>query len=245
MAKPQDSYPETATNEARKRATNGDGEAVLREALAAHGEEIAEAVERTDELDDALETAILMAATADDEEVEHLTDSASHLVEAADGLTTEEMVTLATEVGDSADDLGDALETVLELQQTGNLDDLVRIASAFSESLSPDEVEELATMLEDDGTEIVEALDAVLELQRADQLDELVDLASTLSSLDIDEDTAAGLNTVLGAVGEAQRYSEPRGLFGMASELGSRDARTGLGYFIAVLKALGRRLRSR
>jgi uncharacterized protein YjgD (DUF1641 family) len=121
----------------------------------------------------------------------------------------------------------------------------VTLATAFSGSLSPDEVEELATMLEENGTELVEALDVVLDLQREGQLGDLVDLAKTLSVLDIDEDTARGLNHLLGAVGEAQRDSEPVGLFGLVRQLGSRDARAGLGYIVAILRAQGRRLRGR
>lgn len=74
MAKPQESYPETATNGARK-TTNGDGEATLQEVLATHGEDLAGLVEGTDELDDALTTAILIAASADEAELDYITFS--------------------------------------------------------------------------------------------------------------------------------------------------------------------------
>ncbi|OYR59887.1 hypothetical protein DJ71_24895 [Halorubrum sp. E3] len=117
------------------------------------------------------------------------------------------------------------------------------IATAFTESLSAAEVEELSTTLEDNGTEIVEALDLVLELQRGGQLEELVDLANTLSALEIDEDTAEGLNNLLAAVGEAQRISERVGVLGLLRELRSRDARDGLGSLVEFLKAQGRGLR--
>ena len=166
-----------------------------------------------------------------------------NLVEAVDGLSTEEMAALATAVGEDADDLAAALETVLALQREGHLDDLVTVATAFSESLSPSEVEELAEMVERDGPDIVAALDTVIELQREGDLNALVDLAGTLSVLEVDADTARGLNTALAALGEAERESEPVGLLGAIRQLGGRDARAGLGYLVAVLKAKGRRLR--
>jgi uncharacterized protein YjgD (DUF1641 family) len=245
MAKPQDSYPETATNAASNGAGDPEGEAALRAALGEHGEELAALVDRTDEAGDLLTTAVIVAASADDAELDHITESTANLVEAADGLTTEGAAALATTVGEDADDMAAALETVLALQRAGHLDDLVTVASAFAASLSPDEVAELADMLERDGAEAVEGLDTVLELQRSGDLDALVDLASTLSVLEVDADAARGLNTALSALGEAERDSEPVGLFGALRQLGGRDARAGLGYVLAVLKGTGRRIRER
>lgn len=245
MAEPTDTYPETATNGARKEATDGDGEAALRAALADHGDELAGVVENTDELNDVLTTAILVIASSDEADLDHVTDRTANLIAAADGLATNETADLAADVGDSAADLSAALDTVLELQRDGHLDDFVTLSSAFSDSLSSEEVEELATMLEANGSDLVAALDTVLELQRDDHLSDLVDLATTLSVLDIDEDTAAGLNDILGAVGEAQRESEPAGPLGMLRGLASSDGRAGLGYLLAILKAQGRRLRER
>jgi uncharacterized protein YjgD (DUF1641 family) len=245
MAEPTDSYPEAATNGARKASTNGDGEAALEAALAAHGEDLADLVEGTDELQDALATAILIVASADDDEVEYVTSSTANLVEAVDGLSTDEAAALAGDLGENADDLAAALETVLELQREGHLDDLVTIATGFSGSLSAEEVEALSTMLEEDGSDVVEALDVVLELQREGSLEELVDLADTLSTLDIDADAAAGLDRLLGAVGEAEREAEPVGLLGFLRRLGGQDVRAGLGYVLAILKAQGRRLGDR
>jgi uncharacterized protein YjgD (DUF1641 family) len=238
MAKPTDTYPETATLGGREES-NEAGEAELREALAAHGGSLAAAVERTDELDNALATAILVAASADDEEVDRVTNSAANLVTAADGLTTDGAAALADTVGENADDLLGSLDTVLELQRDGKLDDLATLAGA----LSAEEVAALSTMVEEDGEDLVAALDAALELQRTGALADLVALGQTFSALDVDEDTARGLNGVLGAVGEAQRESEPVGLLGAVGALRTRDARAGLGYLVAILKAQGRRLR--
>ena len=267
MAKPADEYPNSATNGTKEAIGNGsvdlqtdtdtdtgtgadtstrsqtDGTAALTAAIDAHGEDLAAAVERTDELNDALTTAIIVLATADEEELDYVTSSAANLIQAADGLSTEGSAALATELGKNADDLSESLDTVVALQRDGHLDDLATIATAFADSLSSTEVEELSMMLEENGTEVVEALDLVLELQREGQLEELLDLAKTLSVLEIDEDTARGLNQLLQSVSEAQRESEPVGLFGVLGQLRGSSARAGIGYFISILKSQGRRLR--
>ena len=245
MAKQQSSYPTAATHGESKDATDNEGRAELERALAEHGDELAALVRSSDELDDALTTAILVAASADEAAVDHVSDSASNLIEATDGLSTDGAATLATELGENAGELSDSLETVVSLQRAGHVDDLAAIATAFSESLSPEELEELATLLEDDGSELVEALDVVLELQREGDLTALVDTARTLSDLDLDSDTVAGMNSFLGAVGEAQRETEPMGLLGAVSALRTADARAGLGYLVTLLKAQGRRIRGR
>ncbi|WP_254280513.1 DUF1641 domain-containing protein [Haloarcula marina] len=245
MAKPQQSYPTTATNGEREDATDHEGRAALEQALAERGDELAALVQSSDELDDALTTAILVAASADEAEVQHVTDSAANLVEAADGLSTAEAAALATQLGEDADDLSASLETVVDLQREGHVDDIATVATAFTESLSSEEVEELATMLEDNGSDLVDALDVVLELQRGGDLAALVDTAQALSALELDDDAVEGMNTVLGALGEAQRKSEPMGLLGAVSALRTKNARAGLGYLVALLKAQGRRVRNR
>ncbi|WP_276273253.1 DUF1641 domain-containing protein [Haloarcula litorea] len=245
MAEPQRSYPTTATNAEHEDATDREGRAALEEALSERGDELAALVRSSDELDDVLTTAILVAASADEDELEHVTDSAANLVEAADGLSTEGAAELATQLGEDADDLSESLATVVALQREGHVDDLATVATAFTESLSPEEVEELATMLEENGSDLVDALDVVLELQRSGDLAALVETAQTLSALELDEDAVEGMNSFVGAIGEAQRESEPVGLLGALSALRTRDARAGLGYLVTLLKAQGRRLRNR
>jgi uncharacterized protein YjgD (DUF1641 family) len=245
VAEPQSSYPESATLGGREEPRDEAGEDALRRALAANGEDLAAVIDRTEQAEDLLTTAILVAASADEDELEHITDSTSNLVRAADGISTEGTADLAADLGANAEDLGDALDSVVALQRAGHLDDLLTLATAFSASLSPAEVEELATMLEESGTDLVAALDAVLELQREGHLDDLVATAKVVSTLEIDESTARGLNDLLSAVGEAQRESEPVGLFGALRRLLGRDARAGLGYLVTVLRAQGRRLRDR
>jgi uncharacterized protein YjgD (DUF1641 family) len=241
MADPQSSYPESATNGARK-ASVGDGREAVDHAVAGQGERIAALLERSDEAEAALETAILVLASLDDREVGALTDSAGNLVAAADGLTTDGAAALAGDLGEHAEPLADTLETVVGLQEEGHLDDLVALATAFSGSLSTDERESLEAMLAEDGGELVATLESLVELQREGDLDELVATAKTLSALDLEDDAVAGLNAVLGAVGEASRGSTPVGVVGLLGGLTGRDARAGLGYLLAVLRSLGRRL---
>lgn len=242
MAEPTDAYPEEATNPGRP-PENGDGEAALRAAIDAHGDDLAAVLDQNEHAADLLETAILIVASANEDDVEYITESTANLVNALEGLSTEPVAELAADVGENGDDLAAALETVLAMQREGHLDDFVTIATAFSSSLSPEEVERLAGMLDDDASEVVEALDVVLELQREGHLEDLVALATTLSTLEIDDETVRGLNTVLGAIGEAERESEPVGIVGMLRGLRSTDARAGLGYLLALLKAQGRRVR--
>lgn len=238
MATPQESYPESATG-AREQETRDDGEAALWAALA-EGDSAATA----DEMNDIFTTAILIAASADERDVDHITESSANLIEAADGLTTAEIADLAHEVGANAGELSATLETVLRLERDGHLDDLVTITTAFSGALSPSEVTELAEMLDENGPELVETLDILLDLQREEHLEDLIDIVKPLSALEVEEETVEGLNAVLGAVGETQRESQPDGLMNMLTDLASRDARAGLGYVITLLKALGRRVRT-
>ena len=245
MAKQQQSYPTSATHEESKDPTDPESRERLEQALGKNGDELAALVRSSDELDDVLTTAILVAASADEDEVEHITDSASNLVRAADGLSTDGAATLAVELGENADNLSDSLETVVALQREGHVDDLATVATALTESLSPEEIEELATMLEESGSDLVDALDVVLELQRDGDLAALVDTAQTLSALELDEGAVEGMNSFLGAVGETQRRSEPMGVLRAVSALRSADARAGIGYLVTLLRAQGRRIRGR
>jgi uncharacterized protein YjgD (DUF1641 family) len=245
MARPTDAYPESATNAAREAQTNGEGKARLERAVDEHGEDIAAALDRVGEFDGLLTTAVLVLASADDDEVEHVTNSTANLVEAVDGLTTDGTADLAGELGQNADDLSATLDAVLDLQRAGHLDDLLAVATAFTESLSPEELEELAATVEENGADVVDALDVVLELQREGHLEGLVDLARAFSALEVDPEAVEGLNALLAAVGDAQEESEPVSLLGSLRRLRNRDARAGLGYLIALLRGLGRRLRER
>lgn len=241
MAKPTTSVPESATN----RPTEGpqDSEEAIEAILEAYDADYASAVEYTDELKNIIETAILVLASADDDEVEYVTTTIVTLVEAADSVSTDGTVALAEGVGENADDLADILEAVVALQQQGHVDTYVGIAETLAESMDEETAEELATVLGDNGSEAAAAMDSVLELQREGYLDDLLALAKMVSVLKIDESTVNALNRVLNAVEEAEEESEPVGLLGMIRSFGQQDVRTSLGYIMSVLKALGSQLR--
>lgn len=125
-----DSNAADAPGDGRDRSA---GEEAIRAAVAEHGEDVAAAIEHTDEIKEILDLAILTVASADDDEVDHVTDSIANLVMAADGLSTEGSVALAEAVGDSGEELTHALEMVVRLEREGKLDGLVELAEAVSE----------------------------------------------------------------------------------------------------------------
>lgn len=167
------------------------GHAALHAAVDAHGEDLAAALEHTDDVAALLETVILTVAAAEDDEIERLTDSLASLVTAADALSTEETAALAAAVGDNADDVTAALDRLLELERDGHLEDLVALAAA-------------------------------------------------LSRLDLDDDAVPGASRLAAAIGTAERDARPVGLLGTLRALRTRDARWGLGYLVAALRAHGR-----
>ncbi|RRJ29570.1 DUF1641 domain-containing protein [Halocatena pleomorpha] len=241
MADPTTTVPETAMN--RRSDRPQEGTEALRAVLEEYGSDYAAAAEYTDELEDILETAVLVLASADDEEVEYVTDSVVTLIEAADAVSTDGTVALADGVSENASELTELLETVGRLQRQGHVDTFVAITETLSTSLTEEEAEELAVVLGENGSEVTAAIDSMMELQREGHLDDLVELSKTLSALEIDESTVTGLNRVLNAVGEAEHDPEPIGLYGSVRSLTRRDVRTSLGYLMNVLKAQGRRLR--
>jgi uncharacterized protein YjgD (DUF1641 family) len=193
MAKPTTNVPDDALNVEPERAQ--EGEEALRSVLEAYGGDYADAAEYTEELENIIETAILVIASADDQDVDNVTQSLVTLVEAADGLSTEGTVALAEGVGENSEDLTEALESVLELQRTG-------------------------------------------------QLDDLVDIAGLLSTLEINETTVDGMNRLLRVLDEAERETEPVGVFGILRSLSENNVRAGLGYLLTIVRVQGRRLRS-
>ncbi|GGL64899.1 DUF1641 domain-containing protein [Halocalculus aciditolerans] len=191
MAKPTTKIPDSARNVDTERPQ--EGEEALRAVLETYGGDYADAAEYTDELEDILETAVLVLASADDDEVDYVTDSVVTLVQSADAISNEGTVALAEGVGENSDELADALDSVIGLQKSGDLD-------------------------------------------------ALIEKAPLLAELDIDETTIDTLNRVLDAVDEAEKESEPTGLFGAMRALSSAEGRAGLGYAISVLKGIGSRL---
>ncbi|QGA84475.1 DUF1641 domain-containing protein [Halomicrobium sp. LC1Hm] len=189
----------------------------LEAAIEENPEAVAEFVARLDAVNELLDVLSLGESALDDEMVRELSSTGSTLVESADGLATDETVALAETVGDNGDELQDALETLLALQESGTLDELAELA----------EVGSLATAALDD--EMVKSLAAT-----GTGLGEVAQTAA-------DNDTRDGIETLLESVGSAEREPAERvGLLGLLRGLRDPDVQYGLGYLLALAGAIGR-----
>jgi len=189
----------------------------LEAAIAENPEAVAEFVQHLDAVNELLDVLSLGENALDDEMVRELSATGSTLAESADGLATDETVALAETVGENGDDLRDAIDTLLVLQRSGTLDELVELA----------EVGSLATAALDD--EMIASL--------AGTGAALGEVAQTAS----DDDTRDGIETLLESVGEAERESpEQVGAVGLLRGLRDPDVQYGLGYLLALAGAIGR-----
>ena len=212
------------TDEESERADGGVAETAgaaesdaLEAAIAENPEAVAEFVRRLDAVNELLDVVALGESAMTDEMVTELAGTGATLAESADGLATEETVALAETVGDNGDELREALETMLELQRSGTLDDLAELASIAS----------LGTAALDD--EMVRSLAAM-----GGSLGEVADTAA-------EPDTRDGIETMLEGIGEAQRAEpKPVGAIGMARAMRDPEVKYGLGYVLAMARAIGR-----
>jgi len=189
----------------------------LEAAIQQNPEAVAEFVEHLDAVNELLEVLSLGESALSDEMVRELSATGSTLAESADGLATDETVSLAETVGENGDELQDALETLLALQRSGTLDELAELA----------EVGSLATAALDD--EMVTSL--------AGTGAALGEVAQTAA----DDDTRDGIETLLAGLGEAEREpAEPVGPVGLLRGLRDPDVQYGLGYLLALAGAVGR-----
>jgi len=189
----------------------------LEAAIAENPEAVAELVERLDAVNELLDVLSLGEGALSDEMVRELSATGSTLAESADGLATDETVALAEAVGENGDELREALDTLLELQRSGTLDELAEIA----------EVGSLATAALDD--EMVASL--------AGTGAALGEVAQTAA----DDDTRDGVETLLKGVGEAESESPERvGAVGLLRGVRDPEVQYGLGYLLAVASAIGR-----
>ena len=180
-------------------------------------EGVAEFVQRLDAVNELLDVLALGESALDDEMVRELSSTGSTLAESVDGLATDETVSLAETVGENGDDLREAVETLLVLQRSGALDELVEIA----------EVGSLATAALDD--EMVTSL--------AGTGAALGEVAQTAA----DDDTREGIETLLKSLSEAERDAPERvGTVGLVRGLRDRDVQYGLGYLLTLAGAIGR-----
>ncbi|RLM67407.1 DUF1641 domain-containing protein [Halorubrum sp. Atlit-8R] len=189
----------------------------LEAAIAENPEAVAAFVERLDAVNELLDVLALGEGALSDEMVRELSATGATLAESADGLATDETAALAEAVGENGDDLRAALDTLLELQRGGTLDELAEIA----------EVGSLATAALDD--EMVASL--------AGTGAALGEVAQTAA----DDDARDGVETLLKGVGEAEREPPERvGAVGLLRGVRDPEVQYGLGYLLAVAGAIGR-----
>ncbi|MGQ3330340.1 MULTISPECIES: DUF1641 domain-containing protein [Halorubrum] len=189
----------------------------LEEAIEQNPEAVAEFVEHLDAVNELLGVLSLGESALTDEMVRELSATGSTLAESADGLATDETAELAETIGENGDDLREAIETLIRLQQSGALDELADLAGVAS----------LGTAALDD--EMVASL--------AGTGAALGEVAQTAS----DDDTRDGIETLLASVGEAEREPTERvGPVGLVRELRDSDVQYGLGFLLAIAGAIGR-----
>lgn len=189
----------------------------LEAAIAENPDAVAAFVRRLDAVNELLDVVALGTSALEDDMVAELAGTAATLAEAGDGLATAETVRLATVVGESGDDLAAALETLVELQRAGTLDELVGLVDALSL---------LTTALEDD---------MVAELARTGaRLGEVADEAAQ-------PDSVRGLTRFVRAVGDAETADpKPVGPVGLAKATRDPEVQAGLGHLLALARAIGR-----
>jgi uncharacterized protein YjgD (DUF1641 family) len=217
-----DDEPETEVEAAPASGAGTDAEAerarqALEEAVAENPEEVVAFVERLGLLNELLDTTALATQAMDDEMVMRLAGTSSLLAESADGLATPETARLAASVGENADDLEGALETVLRLERAGTLEELAELADAAT----------LVTSAMDD--------EMVMRLARTgSSLGEVADTAA-------EPETARGIQRLLDAVGEAGgEPPEPVGAVGLLGALRDPEVKRGMGFLVALARGLGR-----
>ena len=189
----------------------------LEAVVAENPEAVAAFVDRLDAVNELLDVISLGESALTDEMAVELAGTASTLAESADGIATDETVRLAASVGENGDELREAMETLVELQRSGTLDELAELGGVGS----------LAAAALDD--EMVRSLAAT-----GSSLGEVADTAA-------DGDTREGLTTLLQGVGAAQRSEpQPVGAVGLARSVRDPEVKHGLGYLLTVAKAIGR-----
>jgi len=193
----------------------GDPPAELTEAIEENPEAFATFVRNLDTVNELLEVADLGTSAVDDEMVSELSRTVSTLAESADGVATDETVQLAEAVGENGETLADALAALARLQRSGALDDVVELA----------EVASLARGALDD--EMVRSVAGT-----GSTVAELVDTAA-------EDGPSGGIQTLLGALGDAEAAG-PLGLREIWRALRDGEFVAGVGYLLAVLRALGR-----
>jgi uncharacterized protein YjgD (DUF1641 family) len=192
-------------------------DADLEAAIAEDPEAVATFVRRLDAVNELVDVLALGESALTDEMARDLAGTTSRLAESADAVATEDTVRLAETVGENGDDLRAALESVLVLQRTGALDELVELAGVAS----------LATAALDD--EMARSLAGT-----GASLGELAESAA-------EDETRDGIETMLASLGTAEgEQPDPVGPIGLLRASRDAEVQHGLGYLLAVARAIGR-----
>jgi len=208
---------EPADGEPSDEAPSAEDADALEAAIAENPEAVADFVRRLDAVNELLDVVALGEGALTDDMVVELANTGSTLAESADEIATEETVALAGTVGANGEELADAMETIVELQRSGALDDLAELAGVAS----------LATAALDD--EMVRSLAAT-----GSSLGEVADSAAEPATRD-------GIETLLASVGEAeQQPADAVGAIGLLRATRDPEVQHGLGYVLALARALGR-----
>ena len=223
VAELADRYTDILGNAAQGRlvaaAAEFDGDVVLPPELGGpeNPEAVADLVRRLDAVNELLDVLALGESALDDEMVRELAGTGATLAESADGLATDETVALAETVGDNGAELREALDSLVALQRSGTLDELLEIAEVVS----------LLTAALDD--EMVRSL--------AGTGAALGEVAQTAA----DDDARDGVETMIESVSAAERDPPERvGPVGLVRATRDPEIQHGLGYLLAVARAIGR-----
>jgi len=188
----------------------------LEAAIAENPEAVADLVRRLDAVNELLDVLALGEHALTDEMVREMAGTTATLAESADGLATDETVGLAETVGQNGAELQDALESLVVLQQSGSLDELVELASVAS-LLTAALDDEMVVSLAGTGASLGELADSVAE-----------------------EDAQDGIETVVNGLKTAESEPPDRvGPVGLLKATRDPEVQHGLGYLLAMARAIG------
>lgn len=188
----------------------------LEAAIAENPEAVADFVRRLDAVNELLDVVDLGTSAMTDEMVVELAGTGERLAASADGIATDETVALAESVGENGAELQAALDTLVDLQRSGTLDELAELGDVVSLGTSA-MTDEMVRSLAGTGS----------------SLGELADTASR-------DGTRGGLIALLNSVDAAERAeTAPVGMVGLMKAIRDPEIQHGLGYLLAIAKALG------
>ncbi|MUV88651.1 DUF1641 domain-containing protein [Halapricum sp. CBA1109] len=169
-----------------------------------------------------------------DEMARDVAGTTATLAESADGLATDETAALAETVGQNGAELENALESLLALQRSGALTDLVEIAEVVS-LLTAALDDEMVRSLAGTGSGLGELAQTAADDDVRNGLETLLSGVGA-----VDEDTGDGIETVLAGVGAAEgEQVESAGLLDLLRQSRDPEVKRGLGYLLAVAAGIG------